>query len=336
MYVYCPILKWKTGEINALKRLSIPNEAINPVFQIVEDEVLSPDLFFSQAKSCFQGSFYFDTIQCDDDERSILKEYTEYAIKHGIEANPFLYADDLPDTFLFFKQLGGKFAVNIPVPEDDVPTSEIIEFLESLEPSNIELFLDAGIVCSRHTANLVLFAYKEILQTLQTKLEHFNRITICLSSFPDSIDCDSGGTALYYRYDIKIFKKLLSLCKNLNGHIAYADYGVTKFTETDINPKFLGRILPKVKYTTYDNYVVHKGKRDSHTRQMVRSYIDIAKEIVSAEYFSGQGYSAGDAEIYEKATVKNAKPGNATKWVEINVNHHITLLIEQLSSLGDA
>lgn len=334
-YTYYPILKWKTGERKALKGIPTPDKRFIPVFQFVDDEIPMPGDFFTAVKEHYIGPFYFDTWQSDNDERELLLQYTEYASAHSIEAWPLLYPDDLETVLESVSKYTSRFGVNIPVPEDAYSTEQLLKTLQPKSRKSIDLFLDAGVVSTRQLANVIYFAYKNLLTMHEKELSEFNKIIVCLSSFPEVLDCESGGIATYNRYDIKIFSKLLKQFEKASIAFSYSDYGVTKFTETNLDPRLLSRVLPKVKYTTIDSYVVYKGKKDWYTKQMIRSYIDIAKDLIKSSYYFGKDFSAGDAAIYQKATQANAGPGNAVNWVEFNANHHIVVLIEQLSNLSD-
>jgi len=53
-----------------------------------------------------------------------------------------------------------------------------------------------------------------------------------------------------------------------------------------------------------------------------------------SQFYKGANYSFGDAEIARIAAAGNKKPGNAGTWLTIGINHHITLVARQISSLA--
>ena len=125
-----------------------------------------------------------------------------------------------------------------------------------------------------------------------------------------------------YRYLLRHFKG-----HSVYHKLSYADYGVTKFTDHELDfSKMKNGILPKIKYTTFDSYIVLKGKKS------VRTYTDMSKEIIESDYYLGKDFSFGDLDIYKRGT-KQSGPGNNTQWVTINANHHISVVLEQLSNL---
>lgn len=331
---YYPILKWKKGEQLALKELSVGNMKLYSVIELVDD--VTPGFFFETLNECYKGAVYIDTIRCDEN-RDLLNSMIDYANKNDIDARPVLYPDDI---FEFYEELAEKssyLAIKIPVPEDFEGNTydTILNYIKKHQSEcMIDIFLDAGEVIRNKEANISFASYKIILNKIETDLDLFNNIIICLTSFPEKLDVESGGTATYRRYDIKIFENLRVLYPT--HKLMYSDYGVTKFTETELDFSMMKHgVLPKIKYTTDDQYIVLKGEKDRVRRIYVRSTIDMAREIANSNYYSGESFSFGDAAIYEKANTPNAKPGGSTNWVTYCANHHLAFVMKQLSSLGD-
>lgn len=331
---YFPILKWKKGEQCALKELSIGGSVIFPVIELVDD--IAPTFFFSTLKECFNGSVYIDTIRCDEN-RSLLYSLIDYATDNGIDARPVLYLDDVYEYYDELAIKSSNIAIKIPIPEDFDGESfdDIMEYInEHTYNCRVDLLLDAGEVISGKDASISFASYKTQLDKIDPNMNRIDKIVICLTSFPENLDVEAGGTVSFKRYDIRIFKKLNDLYPEYN--LDYSDYGVTKFTESELDfSRMKYGILPKIKYTTSDQYIILKGEKDRVRGITVRSNIDMAKEIVGSSYYSGKDFSYGDAAIYEKATVKNAKPGGSTQWVTYTANHHLSFVMKQLSSLGD-
>lgn len=330
---YYPILKWKKGEQEALKNIENVQNNFYPIIEIV-DECLPLD-FFTTLSTCYTAPVYFDIGRLDSE---CLDEFITYSITKNIPAYPVLYVDNFINNTLDY--LPNIFSVKIPIPVDFEGPSfeEIIDILSSYQNYKINLILDAGEVLDSRTANSIFDSYYRTIFNNMNTLSSFENIIICLTSFPEQLNIESGEDMTYKRYDILIFKKLIEKFKStkLNGKIQYSDYGVTKFTETELDfSKMRYGILPKVKYTTETQYIVKKGEKDRINNILTRSYIDIAKEIINSPYYYGEEFSYGDKCIYEKANVTNGKPGGATQWVTYCANHHLTVLMEQLSNLND-
>jgi hypothetical protein len=330
-----PILKWKTGERIALRELKKCKSNLIPVIELVDD--YSPEEFFSELDQYYDGPIYYDTVRCDDDGRNLLQQYVEYAKDKQLSAWPLIYYNDLLN--LKSELDSSRYAVKIPVIEDmeGPSTDEILSHIVQIIDSKlVDIFFDAGEVKDAQSARMIYTAYKDLFTNNHRQLTTFKHIVICLTSFPEQLAVDSGDTAIYERFDWKIFSKLIKIFsgKDNYNNLAFSDYGVTKFTDTEMDFRLLRYgILPKVKYTTNDNYIVHKGKKNRLRDTYIRSYIDISKDIIRSEYYFGEDFSYGDAFIYEKATIENPKPGSSTNWVACCANHHLTVVIEQLSNL---
>lgn len=340
-FTYHPILKWKEGERSALKQITTPNQSFIPVFEFVEDQSsIDPAEFFKKTLTCYNGAFYFDTIRIDDTEKNLLKALLNYAINHSISAYPMLYPEDI-DTGLvtWVSQKVECFGFNIPIPESSTPNDQIISKLVTLsKPQKINLFLDAGNILTDRDANLITFACKDFINKEETKLTDFYKITFTACSIPKELsDVESGGTEYFIRYNIAVFSRLIKEYKNkpIIKKLSYADYGPVGASYIKFDPKKM-RVLPKIKYTTFEYYIVLKGKKSWATSTMTKGYKELAQEVVNSEYYFGKDFSYGDNEIYKKANDPNAGIGNNCQWVGYNTNHHIAVLVAQLSTLGDA
>lgn len=330
---YYPIIKWKKGEQEALKNLKISHQNFYPIIEVVDE--YSPHDFFTALPLYYSEPIYFDVFKLDTE---YLYNYINYISEQGIQAYPVLYIDHFIGSLV--DNLPNKFLVKIPIPVDfEGPTlEEILAILSSYKDNEINLILDAGEVVESRVANSTYDSYCRIISDNIDILSQFSNIIICLTSFPAQLSIESGEDMAYKRYDILIYKKIIQKYKDSQLHekIQYSDYGVTKFTETELDfSKMRYGILPKVKYTTEKQYIVKKGEKDRRRNIFTRSYIDMAKEIVNSTYYNGPHFSYGDQCIYDKANIPNSKPGNSQQWVTYCANHHFAVLMEQLSNLFD-
>lgn len=341
-FIYVPILKWKQGEQEALKKLNNEHtKRIFPLIEIVdyeESEKVIKDLL-----SFDYGPIYVDTIIAAEDDRDILLSIVKEGIKNNKLIFPVCYFDDLYDIILKFPKELNRIIIRIPIPEDIYGPSydDIFSSIQKYKSNNniiLDLMLDLASITDRGTANRQLRDLKEVIDNYLFGNSFYNSIIICSTSFPQDISNVPAGTKESFdRYDIKIFEKILKNVKyaNIKDKFIYSDYGVTKFTDSEIDfSKLRYGILPKIKYTLDYEYIVLKGQRNQITREIVKSYIDLAKEVYESDYYYGENFSFGDLEIKERALLLNKKgPGSNKNWVTISANHHIAVVIEQLSSL---
>lgn len=339
---YLPILKWKQGEREALAQLSPKQKSkVTPIVEIVDER--SPDQFIEELEF-YQDMVYFDTLVVDED-RSLLKLLIDKAYKGHKLLAPVLYPNDIIDANRLPFDKVTSIAVRLPVPENiEGPiysnTFRMLQQLATQYSLKISLIIDLGIITESREASIAYALLGMFLKQFSVELVKYKQVAMCSSSFPETLTgIEAGSSASYRRYDIQLFQRLLndaSGTTSIHNRLAYSDYGVTKFTETDIDfSRLRYGILPKVRYTTDESYYVLKGKRDHTTGEMIVSYKDLARQLKSAEFYYGRDFSYGDAMISEIA-MPNDRIGNSMNWVTYCVNHHVSVVIAQLSILSDA
>lgn len=339
MVRYYPVCKWKKGEQEALKRLSPDKQlAIQPIVEIVEE--VTPEEFL-QTLAGINCPIYLDTDNIEEDEKEILISILRAARQtskdvYAVLSYPFTLNDVLE------KDLFCNCLVKVPLFLDEGESEPSIKtMISAFAKKGIEdygIILDIGTTDKQAHLKILQQGILSFEENFQKFIKTSKALIICTSSFPESLAAlQSGETRMYPRHDFKLFKQhMKSIDETLTEKIAYSDFGVSRFTDSEIDFSILKNPpLPKVKYTTEEMYYVVKGKRNSRTRQYILGPKDMAKKIVDSDFFYGKDYSYGDSEIYKKSLPDN-KQGNNTNWVTYCANHHITVLIDQVSSLFDS
>ncbi len=78
--------------------------------------------------------------------------------------------------------------------------------------------------------------------------------------------------------------------------------------------------------------MVWKGHNVFTHPQKFGQFNAICADLIERDEYRGQEFSAGDAEIYAKATTQDS-PGSAETWRKIGTNHHIETVIDQIANL---
>ena len=202
-------------------------------------------------------------------------------------------------------------------------------------PVNLDVMPDLSVIANKREAQLLYSALEVLINQHLATNPIFDRIILAMTCFPENLSSISTGESKFFeRYELKLFQKVLREVNNdIKSKLIFSDYGVTKFTDTELDfSKMRYGPLPKIRYTTPDHYWVLKGAKNRITDEWIRSRQDMAIEILESEYYYGENFSFGDLEIKERALGKKG-PGNNTNWVTIDANHHITVVIQQLSNL---
>lgn len=342
---YIPILKWKKGEQTALKNLSSANkQLIIPLIELTD--MVEPPEFIQTLKSIYVYPIYLDTTITAENDVDYLNSIIEESNKSMVEIYPVLNYDNLNNELLY--KSTDRLAIKVGIPEDIEGPSypEIFDSIKELKINypnlKIDIILNLGLILDKNTANN---QYRDLKNIISTYMEHdnfYNSIIICSTSFPEDLSSyNAGDQVSFKRFDFMIYKKTFSSFPMLMDKMLYCDYGVTKFTDSEIDFSLMKYgILPKLKYTCNNEYLFWKGKRKkvNSVSTLEIGYFELAENLINSSYYYGEDFSFGDKEIkerYNKALKKcDKKCGNGTTWVTISANHHICAVIEQLSNLS--
>lgn len=333
MIRYYPVLKWKRGEQLALRHLSEEQQSkITPIIEIVD--AVSPEEFFRSLEG-IACPIYIDTENIESGDCECLISFIKLAQDRDMPVYPVIPSSLIeakdPPTDLLKKCL---FRISVIPGEEELEAGEIIERIKSFGATEYGVILDIGPTIKSEYIGLQRSALLMMMSAQQDFLLSAQTVIICTSSFPSDIgDMGGGEERRYERHDFALFSKVASTAQAtpLLDLLAYSDYGVSKFTETDLDfSKLRYGILPKIKYTAEDEYIVLKGKRQHG--KLVVTYQKLAQAVIAAPYYSGREFSYGDECIYQVATTAG-KSGNSTNWVTYCTNHHIVLVSQQISNL---
>jgi hypothetical protein len=337
MVRYYPVCKWKKGEQHALRGLTpVQQSKLVPIIEIV-DEISAEDMILTLEN--INCPVYVDTDNIDSDEKETQLAILSAGVQtgttiHAVLSYPFTSFDSL-DPVLYDNCL---FKIPIFCDLEEADHNQIIESIQKKKGPHFGILLEIGLSDKQEYLGIQLAATREFLRDHSEFLLSADVVVFSTSSFPEDFSClGSGQVRSFPRNDIRL---LASLLPHLPGELmvkaAYSDYGVSRFTDTDIDfSKMKYGILPKIKYTTDDAYYVFKGQRDHRTGEMVINAKSLAQWLVSSEFFFGRNFSYGDNEIYNKS-LPETRPGGNTNWVTYCANHHFVALLNQISMLFDS
>lgn len=102
-------------------------------------------------------------------------------------------------------------------------------------------------------------------------------------------------------------------------------------SDLDVDPRVL-QIPTGLRYSTTSDWLVVRGP--SIKKAGFASMQGLSKQLAASSAFSGPGFSWGDDWIV--ACANGGPVGNPMTWRKAGVNHHVTFVTHQLSSLGGA
>ena len=207
----------------------------------------------------------------------------------------------------------------------------VAKALKTLEVGDNEtdLLIDLEAPSYKSSGDFVA-AIVSILNTI-ANLDSYRNVVIIGTSFPESLANLPKGESTLPRSDWQFYKFLIDKLPAAVRRPNYGDY-------TIIHPSFVAKdmrlIKPacKVIYATSDEWYVQKGGSFRDKSEQMHS---LCEAIEKSSYFRGANYSFGD-EYIQLCASKNAGPSNLGQWKKVGINHHIMVVLDDLSKQASA
>ncbi|SFB71647.1 Beta protein [Zunongwangia mangrovi] len=350
---YTPILKAKSGEFKALKKLKIETrENLTPLFEIPPitydyvngkpsktiEKHLQTIINGISGTGRRQYPCYIDVELLD--EIKIGDKYILFALLESLrEKREF----PIPVIRLHFDngyliELKNEIQNNskricVRLTQDDfedfdlqVEIERIIEVLE-INLNQIDIVLDFGFL--RNEQESMLSQFSKLMVNSLPFLNDYNKIILSLTAFPENLSGISGDSIEKIpRSEFKIWKNIIS--SKVKRKPEFGDYAIANPELFEMDPRTI-RMSVNLRYTIANDWLILKG-RDAK-RFGYDQFYGLCDQLVnhSGEFY-GEDFSWGDNEILEKSQ-QIGGTGNATTWRQIGTNHHLELVVDQLSSI---
>jgi hypothetical protein len=164
-----------------------------------------------------------------------------------------------------------------------------------------------------------------------TELNAYRNFVLLGTSFPESMADLEKGESSVPRLHWKLYKTLIASMTTSVRRPNFGDY-------TIVHPSFVALDMRKVKpagkivYSTSEAFKVHKGGSFRDNREQMH---DHCEAVVKRDYYLGETYSYGDKYIKDCAS-KTDGPSNLSQWKKVGINHHMTLVLDDLANLFGA
>ncbi|OYQ85110.1 beta family protein [Wohlfahrtiimonas chitiniclastica] len=349
---YMPILRGKSGEFTALKNLS--EDIKKQIIPLIEVDPVDVDLETEEPKKTY-----------NDHLEGYVKKFQDigdgidtYLIDANLIEEEYINPSDIYPINNIFDQLTNEGIIAIPVitlDSNEKYYSAVkkltahglclrLEPFDLLVPDKIKSILQDMKVTRDQVHLIVDFkyiddhdVYHKNIQRALTAIPHANdwrSIAFSSGSFPVNMGVLDRGISEIPRVEWIVWKNLLQE-GSLPTNILYSDYAIQhpEYKRLDVDPRFLG-MTASIRYTGQDDFIVIKGK--DAKRHGFDQFGDHCQVLVAHSEYSGENFSEADSQIYLYAEKRNAGVnkgfGNATTWRWIGTNHHITLVVNQLSN----
>lgn len=190
-------------------------------------------------------------------------------------------------------------------------------------PSDCDLLLDAGLVDG--AAAVQAGAAGAALDALP-HIDAWRSIVVAFSGFPENVGdrVQPSSVASLPRTDAAAFNHLSA--RWTRGQLVFSDYAVGVPTYADVR----WSPIPNIRYAVQDTWIVHRAATRSNPSPQ---YVQLAKDVAAASYFSGPTFSPGDRYIYDVA-IGGDGPGNAGSYLKAAMSRHFHVVLESLATRG--
>ena len=161
----------------------------------------------------------------------------------------------------------------------------------------------------------------------------YRNFVLVSTAIPEAFTDIRRGTDEIPRHDWLFFQRLLMYLPKGTRRPVYGDY-------TIVHPRFEAKDMRKLRpagkivYTTRRTWGTRKGGAFIDDREQMHGHCQAI--LCDAQFeFRGKAFSSGDTYISECAA-KRKGPSTPGRWKEVGINHHITLVAEELANLHDA
>lgn len=196
-----------------------------------------------------------------------------------------------------------------------------------ISPNDVDIILDFKEIDpdkkSTHLDGLTL---------LIAKFPHIKRwrtFTILSTSMTQGLSqIPTGTNSEIPRIEWEVYTDLLN--RGLGRFPSYGDYNIGHPDWFDFDPRKMN-IGANIKYTVGDRFLIFRGRgvRQYGFEQMRK----LCTDTINHPKYSGKNFSFGDKYIFNCATNPDYSTGNPETWVRVNVNHHLTFIINQLTNI---
>lgn len=196
--------------------------------------------------------------------------------------------------------------------------------LFDLAEKDVDIVIPFGFLSGGNFANEV-----RTLNEIEARLINFpnyrSRI-ISSGSFPVDVTALAIDTVTDLpRHELTLFRTLVN---NTKTTLTYADFGNIHCIYDSTKRGFEGSA--SLKYTTNTAFKIFRGRKPSEHEAGFGQYINHCKALVALDEYDGRDFSYGDEMIDKYANEELSGNGNATSWITITLNHHLTKVAQQV------
>jgi hypothetical protein len=352
---YVPAIKWRTGEYQALLKLS--DAAKDRIVPLITIPPLEYDFEDGEPKKTVQahvGSFpkrykaKWKTrkawIDVDpslhaakmDNRLTVYAHVFEELRKFGAEAVPVSSLDCKAEVIAAIAAIVRKDKKGVAVRTrlEHIMLADfgkrLVELLGRLKVDieQTDLIVDLG-TPAYEPYDVFCGALAVALSKIES-LEAYRCFVLIGTAFPDSLKDVAVPGGFVDRHDWKFYRALIAILPSNMRRPWFGDY-------TIVHPAFtvgmdMRMIKPagKLVYTAKEQWMIRKGGAFRDNPKQMHDHCD---HVVKSGRFLGPAFSSGD-EYIALCAQKQAGHSTLTRWKEVGINHHIMHVLEDLAKFG--
>lgn len=162
-------------------------------------------------------------------------------------------------------------------------------------------------------------------------MDQFRNFALIGTGFPESMANIATGASSIPRRHWVLYKSLAAALGPSGRLPNFGDYTITHpdFVAMDMR---LVKPAGKVIYAAADSWHIEKGGAFRDDRDQMYGHFEA---IIKLADFKGAAYSFGDRYISQCAA-RSAGTSNLTRWKHVGINHHMTVVLDDLASFHAA
>jgi len=347
---YLPILKWKRGEMDALRLLFAHDRTqIIPLLELLDDTI-DPDepppvqgapTAFDRAAAkvlqCWGTANFF----VDADELDVSAPSVPHPVDRLFAACRQINLSAIPVTSLntsaaFLQEVRAIIAADgrgcgVRVDPDDLVdpgfSASLLGVLGALgvTAGNVDLILDWREI--QPTAGAATSLAVGAIVPALPHLAHWRSVVFAASSFPPNLGSAGVGVSTILRAEWAAYKLLLAQRPG-NRSLSFGDYAIAYPTYTPA--PYLG--AASIRYAIDGEWLIFRGRTlRGPVYGGFSQFQQLCAQVIAHPSYCGNAFSWGDGYI-ERCGNGQEGTGNLTTWRTVGTNHHLTFVAQQLAN----
>jgi Beta protein len=192
-----------------------------------------------------------------------------------------------------------------------------------VQPAEIDFVIDVGEIPDGRQPIIASTVAAAIARL--PHLDHWRTLTVAASAVPATLSHLAQGPNTIPRGEWLLYCDVCSSLPSTARIPGFGDYA----TVHPALPKPRRKGAPTIRYTGNDEWLYMRGR--PLNRDEREQYFRLAQALVANSLYRGRPFSPADEFIHDCA-IGSVPAGDATTWVGVAVNHHVTFVVRQLAS----